>query len=105
MVGVNMATVAALGIVWLVWPKVGALVYTALWLNLIAYRVVLGARMRATLPMTVNNQNGASAWLMILGVIGAIRSGVAYDPLGIALGAIGAVVLFMSQGPLFQPAQ
>lgn len=104
-VGVNMLAVGALGVLWFLWPSVGAFVYTATWVNLVAYRLVFGGRMRITFPMTVNNQNGASSWLMILGVLGAIRSGFAADAFGIALGLVGAAVLFFSQGPLFQPVR
>ncbi len=105
LVGINIITVAVLGLLWLMWPHIGSLVYTAVWVNLVGYRVLFCGKMRAAFPMTVNNQNGASAWLMILGVIGAIRSGLAHDGLGIALGAVAAVVLFFSQGPLFGPAR
>lgn len=106
---VNMLAVGALCILWLAWPSVGSVLYTATWISLLGYRIVHTTlardRLRIAFPMTVNNQNGASAWLMILGILGGIRSGFAGDGLGIALGVIGAAVLFFSQGPLFQPAQ
>ncbi len=106
---VNMLAVGALCISWLAWPSVGSVLYTATWVNLVGYRlvhtIITRDRVRIAFPMTVNNQNGASAWLMILGVLGAIRSGFAGDGLGIALGVIGTAVLFFSQGPLFQPAR
>lgn len=106
---VNMLAVGALGILWLAWPSVGSVLYTATWVNLVGYRlahtVLARDRLGTAFPMTVNNQNGASAWLMILGVLGAVRSGFAGDGPGIALGVVGAAVLFFSQGPLFQPAR
>lgn len=106
---VNMLVVGALAILWLGWPSVGSVLYTATWVNLVGYRlahtILARGRLRVAFPMTVNNQNGASAWLLALGVLGAIRSGFAGEGLGIALGVLGATLLFFSQGPLFQPAQ
>jgi hypothetical protein len=52
--------------------------------------------------MSVRNQNGISSWLVALGIVGAVRSGFAGDGVGIALGVVGAVVLFIVQGPLFR---
>jgi len=104
-VGLNILAVGALGASWFLWPGVGAPAYTATWMNLVGYRLLFGGRMRIRFPMTVNNQNGASSWLIVLGVLGAIRSGFGADGLGVTLGIVGAAVLFFSQGPLFQPAQ
>jgi len=103
--GINILVVGALLILWLALPSVGAWVYLATWLNLIGWRLIglRGGRLGAT-PMSVRNQNGMSSWLVMLGIVGAVRSGLAGDGIGIALGVIGAVVLFMVQGPLFRSA-
>jgi hypothetical protein len=100
--GINVVMVAVLLILWLASPSVGCWVYVATWVNLVGYRLLLGRQLQAT-PMTMSNQNGASAWLAALGIVGAIRSGFAGDAVATALGVVG-VVLFMVQGPLFSSA-
>lgn len=104
MVGVNIAALAILLAIWMVWPLLGAIVYTVTWINLVAYRLFYGREMRRAFPATVNHQNGASAWLMAVGALGAVRSGFAHDGLGVAFGVVGTAVLLLSQSTLFRPS-
>ena len=103
-VGVNIITLIAVLIVWLLWPLAGAIAYTVGWVNLIGYRLIYGEQMRRAFPATVNHQNGSSAWLIAVGALGALRSWFASDTFGLVLGLLGAAVLLLSQSTLFRPS-
>src|SRR5512132_482161 len=89
--GINVLLTLGLLVSWLIWPTVGPSIYTATWINLVAYRLVLtrSGTLATTFPVTVNNQNGIPSWLMMVGIAGAARSGFFDDTVGIALGVIG----------------
>lgn len=104
MVGLNIVVLAVLLVLWVVWPFLAAVVYSLMWVNLVAYRLFYGREMRRSFPATVNHQNGASAWLIGVGVLGAVRSWFGHDSVSVALGVVGAVVLLLSQSTLFRPS-
>jgi len=89
-------------VLWWMRPPVGAWAFTAIWIPLVIDRIFYGEALRAVAPLTVINQNGSSSWLMMVAIIGAIRSGFTHDPLGCVLGGVGAFVLLVTQGTLFR---
>lgn len=106
LVFVNLLGLSALLGVWIFIPDLGAWRYTACWVNLVGMRIVQSKLAHSPLskifPTATAEQNRSAAALIILGLIGAIRSGIAHNGVGIALGLVGAALLFFVQHRLFR---
>jgi hypothetical protein len=101
---------------WMVVPGWGPWIYAGICGSLIQWRIWLisqdyGWRSFLLRPRSVAvdrcspsliNQNVASAWLMIGGIAGAVRSWYAADSLGALIGLIVAIGLLLLQGILFR---
>ncbi len=102
---VSPAAVAAVIGFWLVLPGWGPWVYAGVCAGLVQFRVWLlwttGPSGLGYSP-SIANQNSASAWLLIGGFIGAVRSWYAADALGTLIGLLIAVTLLILQGILFR---
>ncbi len=103
--GINFISVAFLLVIWIFAPSLGGWLYTACWVNLVGMRLCYtkraGPYLDEMFTLTVAEQNRASTLLIILGLIGAIRSGLQGNIIGILLGLVSAVILFLAQPTLF----
>ncbi len=103
---VSPAAVVAVIAFWLLVPAWGPWLYVGTSLGLMQWRAWQLHVRRLRMSTYVHSpsmmiQNSASMWLSIGGVIGAVRSFVGGDFVGVVLGGLVAVLLFGLQGVLF----
>jgi hypothetical protein len=106
----NLVSLAAVLGLWLYRPDLGPWLYTPFWVNLVGMRAVnlYTPLLFPGYPFDVRamaaEQNRSSAILILVGIVGAIRSALVPDALGIVSGLVSAVVLFFAQSLIFTAA-